>query len=89
MSEYIKLNDEPIDIEYVEDEHDTSRDFTPSFWYWNKRYYIGDFIRVHNNPWINDDFPENIHGIESENYYNPIFIEVIDGEQVNVYKEGR
>ena len=88
MYDYKKLNDEPIEIEYVEDEHDENKDFAPSFWYWNRRYYLEDFTRVHNNPWIYDDFPENIHGMDSINYYNPIFIEIIDGgDAVNVYKE--
>ena len=44
MDEFKKINEEPIEIEYVEDEHDEDRDFQPSFWLaapgYNKRYYI-------------------------------------------------
>ena len=89
MTQFIKLNDEPIEIEFVEDEHDETRDFEPSFWFNNRRYYLEDFIRVHNNPWISstDDFPENIHGMEHDSYYNPLFIETLGGSTVNVYQE--
>ncbi len=77
-----------IPIECVEDEHDSERDFEPSFWYWNKRYYLNDFIRVHNNPWVLDDYPSFIHGYESENYYSPLFIGLDDAcETVTVYRE--
>ena len=86
MDKFIKLNDEPIEIEYVEDEHQEERDFTPSFWFNNRRYYLDDFMRTHNNPWIADTYPENIHGYESDEYYNPLYIELIGDEAVNVYK---
>ena len=90
MCEYVKINEEPIDIEYVEDEHEESRDFAPSFWLaaagYNKRYYLEDFMRVHNNPWYPYELPSYIHGIETENYYNPIYIELIGDCQVNVYE---
>ena len=85
MNTYIKLNGEPINIEYMEKEPDG--DLIPAFIYQNGIYYLDDFVRTHNNPWIYDDFPENIHGMDSINHYNPIFIEIIDGEQVNVYEE--
>ena len=91
MNNYIKLNDEPIEIEYVADEHQEEKDFEPSFWLaapgYNKRYYLDDFMRTHDNPWIVSDFPDYIHGIESDNYYRPIYIEIIDGAAVNVYEE--
>ena len=82
---YNKLNVEPIEIEYVEDEHEESRDFTPSFWWNNRRYYFKDFLRTHDNPWVGGDFPEYIHAYESENYYNPLYIELIGDGAVNVY----
>lgn len=92
MTEYIKINDEPIEIEYVEDEHEEARDFEPSFWLaaagYNRRYYLGDFVRTHDNPWIGGEFPENIHGFESDEYWNPLFVEILDGgEAVNVYRQ--
>ncbi len=88
MAKYIKLNEEPIEIEYVEDEHDETRDFQPSFWWWNERHYLDNFIRVHNNPHMGgiQDAPEYIHGYEADNYYNPLFIELIEDVAVNVYE---
>ena len=91
MTEYKKLNDEPIEIEYVEDEHDEALDFQPSFWYWNRRYYLDNFVRVHNNPWMIfggalDEYPENIHAVEIDEYHNPLYIEVVGGDAVNVYE---
>lgn len=87
-TEFIKLNDEPILIEYVEDEHDSELDYKSSFWFRNHRYYLKDFVRCHNNPWISDTgIPENITGMEDDNYYNPLFIEVISAEEINVYEE--
>ena len=82
-----KLNEEPIAIETVPDEHDEAKDFEPSFWFENKRHFLSDFLRTHNNPWLSGDFPEFIHGMESEQYYKPLFIELIADEAVNVYRE--
>ena len=82
-----KLNTEPIPVETVEDEHEEALDFEPSFWWNNKRYYLKNFIRTHNNPWIGGEWPEFIHGYEAGEYYNPLFIELIGDEAVNVYKE--
>lgn len=82
-----KQNAEPLQIEYIEDEHDEARDYTPTFWHNNRRYYLEDFIRVHNNPWFDPaGFPEYIHGVEAGNYYAPLYIEIIGGEEVNVYR---
>lgn len=55
-------------IDSVPDEHEEIRDYELSFWWNNRRYYLSDFVRVHNNPWIYDDFPEVICGMESDNY---------------------
>ena len=84
---YKKLNDEPIEIESVEDEHEEKNDFEPSFWWRNRRYFLKDFTRTHNNPWCSGNFPEHIHGMESENYYCPLYIELIGDSAVNVYEE--
>ena len=86
MENFKKLNSEPISIDFVEDEHEECRDFEPSFWFSNRRFYISDFIAVHNNPWMAvNDFPDFIHGMEQNNYHNPLFIELIDGNSVNLY----
>lgn len=82
-----KQNAEPLQIEYIEDEHEEARDYTPSFWYNGSRYYLEDFIRLHGSPWISGaDYPEHIHGVEANNYYTPLYIEIIGSEEVNVYR---
>lgn len=87
MYKFERLNAEMIPIEEVVDEHDSEKDYHESFWWYNKRYYIEDFIRV-NNPWFGgEDFPEYIHGMEFNNYHNPLYIELIGDEYVNVYEE--
>ena len=85
MDIYPKVNETPILIECVEDEHEESRDFQPSFWWNNKRYFLDDFTRCHNNPWIFDNFSEHIHAMESNNYYDPLFIELINDDYINIY----
>ena len=49
---FVKQNKDPIPIESVPDEHEEAYDFVPSFWWNNRRYFLQDFIRCHNNPWI-------------------------------------
>ena len=85
---YEKLNVEPIMVEYVLNED--MDDFIASFMWDDKRYYLSDFIRTHNNPWSGEmDVPDYIHGYEANNYWNPLFVELINGEYVdhiNLYK---
>jgi len=85
---YVKQNEEPIEIEYVEDEHDEEKDYEPSFWWNNKRYFLEDFGRTHDNLWTPfDEIPDYIHAYEMNEYYNPLFIELVGGDQaVNVYE---
>ena len=86
MTEYVKLNREPIGIEYVPDETDSGKDFEPSFMWRGQRHYTSDFVRCHNNPYISDVFPEYIHGYEVESYYGALFVEIVSSEEVNVYE---
>lgn len=92
MYKFKKLNDEMIEIEYIPDEHGY-RDCEPSFWFENERWYLSDFIRVHNNPWLSlEEFPEYIHGMLNDGtwrmYESPLFVELCDdGEHLNVYEE--
>ena len=85
--EYKRMNEELIPIETVPDEHEEALDFEPSFWFHNRRYHLKDFCRTHNNPWISVDYPDFIHGYESGNYYDPIYIELVGSAFVNVYTE--
>ena len=87
-----EILEENIPVEYVEDEHDTEKDFEPSFWYWNKRYYLSDFTRVHNNPWCCYSYPDFIQGVQDDgsrdSFENPLLIRLDDaGETVTVYRE--
>lgn len=84
-----KLNIEGIEIKTVPDTAE-ARDFEPSFWWDGKRYYLNDFIRVHNNPWLGacEDIPEYIHGVQSNAYYKPLYIELVGSDYVNVYEKG-
>ena len=81
---YTKLNSDPIMLECLLDARD-DYDLMPSFEYEGRRYYLNDFIRVHGNPWIDDIFPDYIHGMESDCYPSGIYVEVI-GDAVNVYR---
>lgn len=86
--EFIKQNSEPVPIEYVEDEHEEFRDFQPSFWWNNRRYFLDDFTRCHNNPWLGyTEYPEHIHAFESDNYHDPLFLELLNDEELNIYQE--
>lgn len=87
MTTYKKESDW-IEIEYVEDEHEEENDFKPSFWFENKRHFLDNFLRTHNNPWGGiSDCPDYIHGYEADNYWNPIFIEIANsGDAVRVYR---
>ncbi len=91
MTEFIKLNEEPVEIETIPDEHDETLDFEPSFWWSNRRHYTKDFLRTHNNPWLGGDFPEYIHGMQADGtrsyFEDPIYIELIGDSAVNIYKE--
>ena len=86
--EFKQLNEEPIPIECVPDEHDETRDFHPSFWWNSRRYYTEDFVRTHNNPWIGAaEYPEYIHAYEANEYVRPLYLELIGDAEVNVYEE--
>ena len=86
MDTFEKQNYEPVPIEYIEDEHDETRDYQPSFWWNNRRYYLDQFVRCHNNPWILDTFPEYIHAMQYDQYYEPLFLEFVGGDYVNIYQ---
>lgn len=89
MSTFKKISREPIPVELVEDEHEAENDFKPSFWFNNRRYFLENFIRTHNTPWLGafEKFPEYIHAVEAESYFHPLYIELIGDVAVNVYEE--
>lgn len=94
---YIKLNTKPIKIEFARKKKRIlnggraawreSGKAKPSFVFNGTRYFSEDFISTHNNPHIDDRYPAFIHGYQSGNRYDPMFIEVIGTHSVNLYKE--
>ena len=85
--EFKKLNDTPIPIEHVPDEHEEARDFLPSFWWCNRRYFLDDFTRCHDNPFVSGTYPDYIHAYELDNYVHPLFISTPDNSHVDIYEE--
>lgn len=61
----------------------------PYFKHKGKRYYLDDFIRCHDNPWIGTShYPSYIHGYYAHEYYHPMYIEISKGgDAVKVYRE--
>lgn len=83
MLQFKKLNKKPLKLYYAMEKG-------AYFNYKNKRYYINDFIRIHQNTWFNDsNYPGFIHGMQQNEYYKPLFIELLDGYDtfINVYQE--
>lgn len=79
--EFIKLNRKPLKVY----ETITGKSY---FNFQHRRFYLNDFLRIHNNPWFNGkNYPGSIHGFYNSYYYN-IYIEIIEGYEVyiNVYK---
>ena len=83
---FVKQNDEPVAIEYFEDTEDESLTVRPGFVWNDCRYYLDQFVRCHNNPWVLDTFPKHIHAMQYDQYYEPLFLEIIGGDYVNIYQ---
>ena len=85
MRDYVKLNRDPINIEYS---CDPAKPLEPQFRWEGKRYYLSDFSRTNNNPWIGEtSYPRYIDGVKIDNYNNPIMIEVVSSYSVNIYEQ--
>lgn len=80
-NQFTKQNKRPLKIYYTMK--------GDAYFNWKKhRKHLKNFLRTHNNPWIGDlHLPEHIHGFETDQYYNPLYIEIIYGadDAVNVY----
>ena len=92
MNRYEKVNAEPLEIVTTGYTYagfnEPERGTCEAFWFDGRYYNLDEFARTHNNPWMGGDYPDYIHGVEIENYYNPIYIEVIEAYDpcVNVYR---
>ena len=81
---YEKLNVEPLGIDYEANEDND--DIMEYFMWGGEKHYLCDFIRTHNNPWTGKmDVPDYIHGYEADNYWNPLFVELLDDGGLNLY----
>ena len=85
-----------LEIEYKEitedmKEYADEEDYIQAcFEYEGGVHYLSDFVRCHNNPWGGIDSPDYIHGYDSTNIYNPLFVEISDsGEAVRLYEYTR
>ena len=83
---FVKQNYEPVVIEYFEDKEDESLTIRPGFVWNDCRYYLDQFMRCHDNPWVLDTFPEHIHAMQYDQYYEPLFLEFVGGDYVNIYQ---
>lgn len=84
--QYKKVNKSPIEIHYIPDE-DPRYEMQPSFVFNGQRYWLKDFIRTHNNIWVNQsDFPDYIDAYQGNEYMLPLYIHYYESEQqVDVY----
>lgn len=86
--EYICLTDW-LEIQYKEADEGLKEYLEPEDYiqpyveFESKTYWLTDFIKTHNNPWITDNYPDYIHGYD----IRPIFIEISDsGDCARLYK---
>lgn len=83
---FTKINENPIPITFEYEYDDGSFEFE----FEGERYALDDIIRVHNNPWVSDIYPEYIHGEVALSYLPRLFVEFIEDEgeygSVNIYK---
>lgn len=87
ISDWLEIEyrgDENFEMEYRDDDDNIK----PGFTFNDKWYWLDRFIRVHNNPVCGiNNAPDYIHGYDSLDYWNPLFIELADsGDAVRVYK---
>lgn len=84
-----KLNKYPIEVQWeVEnpEEYDEYIDARPYFYWKEKRYFLDEVIRVHNNGFIKDIYPRFMHGLVCLGF-DDFFIEILQGidDYVNIY----
>ena len=74
-----KLNEEPLllDSEFVNEDDEESSLF---FEYEGVHHYWDDIVSRHSAwfPVLDFDLPDFIHGMDQSDYWNPLFVEVIE-----------
>lgn len=58
------------------------------FIYHTEKFYMDEIMRTHNNPWIEDRFPDYIHGMMTYNLFGTnLYIQIVDnGEAVRIWE---
>lgn len=85
MDDYIKITKEPIEISYFPDEDDRYN-YQPSFLLNGTRYWLQDFIRTKNTPWVQSElFPDYIDAYQANEYVYPLYIQLVNDIYVDVY----
>lgn len=89
ISDWIEVVYHEIPDEMKEYTHEEDW-WQPCFDFNEKRYWLSEFTRCHNNPWGNLNVPDYIHGYETMNYFDPLFISINDSSEfVKVYSNRR
>lgn len=86
MKNFVKQNKRPLKIKYTNPIKSEPKAY---FVFHNKRYYMDEAIRTHENPWATGKYPDYIHGYITDWYgFRNLYIEVCaDNETVNIYQE--
>lgn len=83
----VKVNKEPIEITYFPDEDDRYN-YEASFVLNGFRYWLKDFIRIKNSPWVREDFfPAYIDAFQSNEYHCPLYISLLNDTELDVYMQ--
>jgi hypothetical protein len=90
--EYICLTDW-LEIQYKEADEDLKEYLNPEEYiqpyieFENETHWLTDFIETHNNPWVNNNYPDFIHGYNIVSIFRPMFIEISEsGDCARLYK---
>lgn len=86
---FTKVNNEEVEwqSEFVPSQLDDDDDVSFYFEFDGDKYYLNDFLRVHNNPWFSgDDYPNIIDGVYMHNSLEPLYIHLIGDYAVDVYR---
>lgn len=82
---YIKVSKQPLEIHFLPDQ-DPRYEMQPSFVFNGCRYFLKDFLRIKNSPWIKkDNFPDYIDAYQACEYNMPLFLHLYDDQTVDVY----
>lgn len=83
--EYIKVTKHPIEIHFLPDQ-DPRYEMQPSFVFNGARYWLKDFLRIKDSPWIKEDnFPDYLDAYQANEYNFPLFLHLNKDQTIDVY----